>query len=280
MREINVNEVYAVVKELCQETNISLAEDILSSLRKSVDYEQSETGKKILKLMIDNAVTAKEKKMAICQDTGMVVIFLEIGQDVHFYGGDLLASVGKGVSDGYREGYFRPSVVSDPFKRENTGDNSPPVIYTSIIPGDKVVVTVAPKGFGSEHMSAVRMLTPADGLSGVKKFILEVVEKAGANPCPPVIVGVGIGGTMDYAALLAKKALLRPVNVWHENPEIAAIEKEVLELINNTGIGPQGLGGRCTALAVHILTYPTHIAGLPVAVNIGCHVTRHMTKVI
>ena len=237
-------------------------------------------GRECLQGLISNAELAKTEKMPICQDTGMVVAFLEYGQEVTIQGGDLLVAINEGVRRAYREGFFRKSIVNDPLERINTGDNTPAVIHTRITTGDQIRITVAPKGFGSENMSRLAMLTPAQGREGVKKFIIETVSQAGANPCPPIIVGVGIGGTMELAALMAKEALLRDVGSINLDIKIAEFEAELLEAINRLGIGPQGLGGNCTALAVHINSYPTHIAGLPVAVNLSCHVNRHRTGVL
>ncbi|MGE5558094.1 MAG: fumarate hydratase [Bacillota bacterium] len=279
-REIKVEIVEETVRSLCLDANVNLGGDIIGALQEWLGRERSPAGRSILNALLENALLAAEERMPVCQDTGMVTVFMETGQDVWFTGGNLAEAVDRGVRRAYREGFFRASVVADPLRRENTGDNTPALIYNTIVPGDRVKITVAPKGFGSENTGGVRMFTPAAGLEGVKEFILDTVEKAGASPCPPVIVGVGVGGTMDYAALLAKKALLVPVGIYNAQPEIAAIEKELWEKINRTGIGPQGLGGSCTALAVHILTGPTHIAGLPAAVNIGCHATRHKEKVI
>lgn len=230
--------------------------------------------------IIENYRLAEEKKMPICQDTGMACVFLEIGQDVHFTGGNLTEAVNEGVRRGYANGYLRKSVVKDPVRRGNTGDNTPAMLYTEIVPGDQVKITVAPKGFGSENMSAVRMFKPSAGIEGIKEFILETVEAAGPNPCPPIVIGVGIGGTFDKAALLAKKALLRDLGSHHPDPYYAELEKEMLEKVNALGIGPQGFGGRTTAIGLNIETMPTHIAGMPCAININCHVTRHKMEVI
>ncbi|HVP57976.1 MAG TPA: fumarate hydratase, partial [bacterium] len=231
-------------------------------------------------MMLENARIAREEMIPICQDTGFTVVFLEVGQDVHFAGGDINQAIADGVKRGYTEGFLRKSILADPIKRVNTGDNTPPVVHLSIVPGDKVKVTIAPKGGGSENMSAVKMLKPAEGIEGVKNFVVERVEIAGGNPCPPVVVGVGIGGTFEKVAYLAKKALLRPLGVRHEDPFYAEVEEELLKRINATGIGPQGLGGRVTALDVHIETYPCHIASLPAAVNLNCHASRHGHRVI
>lgn len=229
---------------------------------------------------MENAGIASAEEIPVCQDTGYAVVFLEIGQDVHFTGGYIYDAVNEGVRIGYREGYLRKSIVGDPLERKNTGDNTPAVIHTAIIPGDRVWITVAPKGGGSENMSALKMLKPADGVAGIKSFVLDTVKSAGPNPCPPLVIGIGIGGTMEKAALLAKEALLRPLGQKHEKPEIATLEEEILSAVNDLGIGPQGLGGRITSLAVHIKTYPAHIASLPVAVNLNCHVARHKSAEI
>ena len=275
MREINAETVTAAVEELCIRANYYLNEDIQTALKNGIENEISDTGKSILYQLMENARLAGEKQMAICQDTGMAVIFAEIGQEVHINGGSLTAAINEGVRRGYKNGFLRNSVVKDPIERVNTGDNTPAIIHYDIVDGDNIRLIAAPKGFGSENMSGVRMLKPSDGLNGVKSYILEVVDKAGPNPCPPIVVGVGIGGTMEKAAFLAKKALLRPVNESSKIEYIRKLEDEMLRAINGLGIGPAGLGGRITALGVNIEAYPTHIAGLPVAVNISCHATRH-----
>ncbi|MDO6355195.1 MULTISPECIES: fumarate hydratase [unclassified Caloramator] len=280
MKEIHVNEIISAVRDLCIEANYYLNEDIKNAFLKSRDEESFKLAKDIMDILIKNAEIAKNENMPICQDTGMTVVFLEIGQDVHIVGGNLNDAVNEGVRRGYIEGYLRKSVVKDPIDRENTKDNTPAVIWTNIVPGDKLKITVVPKGFGSENMSQIKMLKPADGVEGVKDFVLKVVKEAGPNPCPPIIVGVGIGGTFELSAYLAKKALLRPIDKRNENPFYAKLEEELLNLINDLGIGPQGFGGRTTALAVNIETFATHIAGLPVAVNISCHATRHAEKVL
>lgn len=277
MREITVEQVTELVARLCRVANTTLGPDIITALQKGYEFEESPVGRDCLRSAIENAQIAKRESMAICQDTGMVVVFIDYGQEIIVSGGDLSTAINEGVRRGYHEGYFRNSVVRDPLHRVNTGDNTPAIVHTRIVPGDKLTITVSPKGFGSENMSRMAMLTPAQGLQSVKEFIVETVNLAGANPCPPVVVGVGVGGTMEMAALLAKRALLRDVGTVNPDPFQADLEKELLEEINKLGIGPQGLGGRCTALAVHIITYPTHIAGLPVAVNLSCHVTRHQT---
>ena len=280
IREINVKEITKNIKEMCIEANYTLSPDMDKAMKKAAEEEKSELGTKILNQLQENLVIADSEKIPICQDTGMACVFLEIGQDVHITGGDLADAINEGVRRGYDKGYLRKSVVKDPVRRGNTGDNTPAMIYTEIVPGEQIKITVGPKGFGSENMSAIRMFKPSAGLQGIKDFILETVETAGPNPCPPMVVGVGIGGTFDKAALLAKKALMRPIDSENPDPFYADLEKEMLEKINDLGIGPGGLGGKTTAYAVNIETYPTHIAGLPVAVNICCHVNRHSHRVI
>ncbi len=277
MREINARDITEQVKRLCMEANSYLPEDIKERINKSEQEEPWALAKNILGIIRENYQIAEENYVPVCQDTGMACVFLEIGQDVHI-NGNLEEAVHEGVRQGYTEGCLRKSVVRDPLDRVNTTDNTPAVIYYDIVPGDGFKVTVAPKGFGSENMSQIKMLKPSDGLRGVKDFILKVVEDAGPNPCPPIVVGVGIGGTFDKAAFLAKKALMRSTNVRNASPFYAELEEEMLQKIKALGIGPQGVGGRTTALAVNIETMPTHIAGLPVAVNINCHVTRHKTS--
>lgn len=279
MREINASKITETVKKLCIKANCHLSNDIKTCIEKFYEDETWSQAKEILGHIIENYRIADENNVPVCQDTGVACVFLKIGQDVHIKG-DITEAVNVGVRQGYEQGYLRKSVVRDPLDRVNTGDNTPAMLYFEIVPGDNVEITVAPKGFGSENMSKIAMLRPSDGLQGVKDFIIKTVEEAGPNPCPPIVVGVGIGGTFDKAAYLAKKALLRPVNVPNEDSFYAELEKELLEQINNLGIGPQGFGGKTTALAVNIEKYPTHIAGLPVAVNINCHVTRHCTEVI
>ncbi len=279
MREVHVNKITKTIEDLCVKACCHLGDDVKELLKKRSLEETSEFGKNIFEQIFANIQIAELEGIPLCQDTGMAVVFLEVGQDVHIVGGDLEAAVNEGVRRGYEKGYLRKSVL-DPISRINTKDNTPAVIHTEIVPGDKLKIIVAPKGFGSENMSRLQMLKPSDGIEGVKDFILQTVTSAGANPCPPLIVGVGIGGTMEKAALLAKKALLRRAGSHNPNPEIARLEKEMLQRINETGIGPQGLGGRVTALAVHIDTYPTHIAGLPVAVNLQCHVARHREAIL
>lgn len=265
---------------MCVEANIELAPDVTKAISRAEDTEQSADGRWALEILAKNLEIARTDRCPICQDTGMAVIFLDIGQDVHITGGDLYAAVNAGVSKGYRDGYLRKSVVTDPLDRVNTGDNTPAVIHCQIVPGDAVSITVAPKGFGSENKSRLAMLTVSDGEQGIRDFVLDTVRSAGANACPPMVVGVGIGGDFELCAELAKRALIRPLSAHHALPRYAAMERELLEEINSTGIGPAGLGGNVTALAVHIETYPTHIAGLPVAVNICCHVDRHVTRTI
>lgn len=280
IREINVREITNNIKEMCIEANYYLSEDMGKALGNAVHTEQSPLGKKILNQLQDNLKIAKEDKIPICQDTGMAVVFIDIGQDVHFEGGLLEEAVNEGVRQGYEEGYLRKSVVKDPIIRENTKDNTPAVIHYNMVEGDNVKITLAPKGFGSENMSRTFMLKPADGIEGVKQAILTAVKEAGPNACPPMVVGVGIGGTFEKCALLAKKALTRPVEERSMIPYVRELEEEMLAKINGLGIGPGGLGGTTTALAVNIYTYPTHIAGLPVAVNICCHVNRHVVRIL
>ena len=280
MREISCDKITDVIERLCIEANYDLPEDVRSAIERASAAEDGPVAQGILADIRANYAIAAEERVPICQDTGMAVIFLEIGQDVHITGGDLAAAVDEGVRRGYEKGYLRKSVVGDPVRRGNTGDNTPAMLTTEIVPGDRIRVTVAPKGFGSENMSQISMFKPSAGLQGIKDFILKAVCDAGPNPCPPIVVGVGIGGTFDKCALLAKKALLRELGTHHPDPFYAELEEEMLEKINATGIGPQGLGGRTTALAVNIETLPTHIAGMPCAVNINCHVTRHRTEVI
>lgn len=280
MRDIHIDQVIACVEKLCMDANYCLNKDIYQAMAHAKAKEKSDTGVMILENLMENAQFAQSEQMAICQDTGMVVVFLEIGQDVHISGGGLVEAINEGVRRGYKKGFLRCSVVQHPFSRENTKDNTPAVIHTEIVPGDKLKIEIAPKGFGSENMSTVAMLKPSDGVEGVMEFVVKTVSMAGPNPCPPVIVGVGIGGTMEKAALLSKKALLRPVGSSSAEPDIVILEKELLDKINGLGIGPAGIGGSTTALAVNIEIFPTHIAGLPVAVNMGCHATRHASEII
>jgi len=278
IRTVDTNVIIENIKEMCIEANHFLSDDMDCALKQAVESEKSELGKKILNQLQDNLQIAAEDMIPICQDTGMAVIFLEVGQDVHFEGMAIEDAVNEGVRRGYIEGYLRKSVVGDPIIRENTKDNTPAVIHYSIVPGDKVKITLAPKGFGSENMSRVFMLKPADGIEGVKNAILTAVREAGPNACPPMVVGVGMGGTFEKCALMAKQALTRPINEYSDIPYVKDLEIEMLERINKMGIGPGGLGGTTTALAVNINTYATHIAGLPVAINICCHVNRHVVR--
>lgn len=278
MRTIHTEEIISNIRQMCIEANHMLTPDMQKALECAVTDEKSPIGQKVLGQLQDNLQIAQEDTIPICQDTGMAVVFLEIGQDVHFEGGSLTDAIDEGVRQGYVDGYLRKSVVKDPLIRENTKDNTPAVIHYDLVPGDKVKITVAPKGFGSENMSRIFMLKPADGIEGVKNAILTAVKDAGPNACPPMVVGVGIGGTFEKCALLAKKALTRPVDERSSIPYVKELEEEMLTTINRLGIGPGGLGGSTTALAVNIDTYPTHIAGLPVAVNICCHVNRHCVR--
>ena len=280
MREIDVQQITDVVERLCIAANQYLPEDVQCAIKNCRACEEWETAQGVLDNIITNFEIAKEENVPICQDTGMACVFLEIGQDVHIVGGNLAEAVDEGVRRGYNKGYLRKSVVKDPVRRGNTGDNTPAVLYTEIVPGEQIKITVGPKGFGSENMSAIRMFKPSAGLQGIKDFIIETVENAGPNPCPPMVVGVGIGGTFDKAALLAKKALMRPLDERNADPFYADLENEMLEKINELGIGPQGFGGRTTAIGLNIETMPTHIAGMPCAININCHATRHKTEVI
>lgn len=269
-----------VVAKLCQEANFQLGDDVINAFNRASEQEISLNGKEILRLLIKNAEIASTELVPMCQDTGFAVVFLELGQDVHITGGYLEDAVNEGVRRGYQEGYLRKSIVGHPLDRRNTGDNTPAVIHIKVLPGDKLRIVVAPKGGGSENMSAIKMLKPAEGVEGVKQFVVNTVRVAGPNPCPPIVVGVGIGGTFEKAALLAKESLLRSVGEPSPHSEIAVLEQELLEQVNKLGIGPQGLGGRTTALAVHVEIYPAHIASLPVAVNINCHATRHKEAVL
>ena len=280
MRELDVSVIRDAVARLCVEANTRLPEDVRAAIREFQTREDWSIARGVLDQIVENYQIAHRENVPICQDTGMACVFLEVGQEVHFVGGGLYDAVNEGVRRGYTEGYLRKSVVADPIRRGNTGDNTPAMIHADIVPGDRVTITVAPKGFGSENMSAVKMLKPSDGLEGVKQFILDTVESAGSNPCPPMVVGVGIGGTYEKAAYLAKKALIRPLDVQNPDPYYADLETELLDRINALGIGPQGFGGMTTALGLNIEVLPTHIAGLPCAVNIGCHATRHATEVL
>lgn len=280
IREIQSEKITDMVASLCIEANITIGEDICKAIDHALDIEESEEGISVLADLKENIKIASNTKIPICQDTGMAVVFIQLGQDVHIAGEDLEKAVSDGVSKGYKKGFLRASVVKDPFNRVNTKDNTPAVIHVQIVPGNKINITLAPKGFGSENMSSLKMLMPSEGIEGVKKFVLDTVLAAGANACPPLVIGVGVGGTMEKAAIIAKQALLRPVGIHNFQEHIADIEKNLLEMVNKTGIGPGGLGGKNTALAVNMEVYPTHIAGLPVAVNIGCHATRHATGII
>ncbi|MBR5356070.1 MAG: fumarate hydratase [Lachnospiraceae bacterium] len=280
MRELNVEKITQAVKEMCIEANHFLSPDMNEAIKDSKKREESEIGKKILSQLEENLKIAKEDMIPICQDTGMAVVFFKIGQDVHLVGGNVTDAVNEGVKEGYTEGFLRKSVVNDPIIRENTKDNTPAVIHYEMVEGENVEITVAPKGFGSENMSKIYMLKPAEGIEGVKAAVLSAVKDAGPNACPPMVLGVGIGGTFEKCALLAKKALLRPIGKHSEIAYVKDLEEELLEKINNLGIGPGGLGGKVTALSVSVETYPTHIAGMPVAVNICCHVNRHVTRTL
>lgn len=280
MREVHVSKITETIKKLCMDANYYLGDDIKNKFYEFKDKETSKLGKEILDILINNSEIAEKEQMPMCQDTGMAVVFMEIGQDVHIVGGNVEDAINEGVRQGYIEGYLRKSVVKDPLDRVNTKDNTPAIIHYNIVPGDKIKITVAPKGFGSENMSRLKMLKPADGVEGVKRFVLETVKEAGPNPCPPIVVGIGIGGTFEKAAFLAKKALLRSIDEENKNPYYAKLEKEILDEINKLGIGPQGFGGLTTCLGVNIEVYATHIAGLPVAVNINCHATRHKEAII
>jgi len=279
MREISTDKITNVIEKLCIDSNTVLGDDVLDAIRQAHKQEESEVGKEILCQFLDNAALARDQELPLCQDTGLAVVFVELGQDVHLVGGDLETAINEGVHRGYINGYLRKSSL-DPIKRENYGDNTPAIIHIEIVPGDKLKISVATKGFGAENMSKVVLFPPATGIDGIKRFVVERVEKAGANACPPVIVGIGLGGNLEKAALIAKKSLLRPIGMRHPDPEIARIEEDILTEINKLGIGPQGLGGSVTALDVHIETYPTHIGSLPVAVNLQCHCHRHKEQLI
>ena len=275
MRTIKATDITELIEKLCIEANCVITEDIKTCLGSCMKSESSPLGREILGTLVDNAEIAASEMSPICQDTGMTVVFVTMGQDLKIEGGFIEDAINEGVRRGYEKGYLRKSVVNDPLERVNTKDNTPAVIHYELVPGDEFHVTVAPKGFGSENMSQLKMLKPSQGIAGVRDFVIKTVEEAGPNPCPPIIVGVGIGGTMEKSAILSKKALLRPVGTPSKKPHLAALEAELLAAVNALGIGPAGLGGETTALGVHILSYPTHIAGLPVSVNIGCHATRH-----
>lgn len=279
MRVVNASEITKTVRRLCIDANVNLPDDVCRAIDMAIQREDYLPAKNTLELLVENYGIAAKNQVAICQDTGLACVFVEIGQEV-YVDGSIEDAINEGVRQGYRDGYLRKSCVADPLRRTNTGDNTPAMIYYEIVKGDGLKITVTPKGFGSENMSAIKMLVPADGIEGVKKFVLDTVANAGPNPCPPIVVGVGIGGTFDKAALLAKKALLRDVSRPNEDPFYRRLEEELLEKINQLGIGPQGFGGKTTALGVNILAMPTHIAGMPCAVNINCHVTRHKSKEI
>ena len=280
MREVDVSIITEAVKKLCMDANYYLGEDVLKRIEQCLEKEESPTGREVIKKIIHNAEIARNEQVPLCQDTGFTVLFVELGQEVHIKGGDFTQAINEGVRQGYKEGYLRKSIVNDPLERKNTGDNTPAIIYTDIVPGDRIKITVAPKGGGSENMSEVKMLAPAAGIEGINEFVVDRVRRSGANPCPPVVVGVGFGGTFDKCAQLAKKALLRSLDSRHPNPFYAKLEDELLTKINRLGIGPQGFGGRCTALAVLIEVHPCHIASFPVAVNMQCHVARHCKVVL
>lgn len=280
MREIEVNEIIDAVRELCIKANCVLNDDVYNALEAAKNTEKSPIGKEILCQLTDNADIAKNEYVPICQDTGMAIVFVELGQEVHINGGLLTDAINEGVRRGYRDGYLRKSVVSDPFIRENTKDNTPAIIHYDIVEGDKIKIIVAPKGFGSENMSKIYMLKPSAGIEGAKDAIVQAVDEAGPNPCPPMVVGVGVGGNFEMAALLAKKALLRPIGSHSDKPHLREMEEELLQRMNSLGIGPQGLGGVTTVLGVNVESFPTHIAGMPIAVNISCHVTRHAEVIL
>lgn len=275
VRQIDCAKITEAVEKLCMEANYDLGEDVMQSFRKAKETEPSPLGQEVLDLLIENAEVARSEKVPMCQDTGIAVLFVDIGQDLHVVGGSLTDALNEGVRRGYEKGYLRKSVVNDPFERVNTKDNTPAVIHYNLVPGDKLKIVIAPKGAGSENMSALKMCKPSDGLEGVIQFVLDTVNKAGGNPCPPIVVGVGIGGTMEKATILAKRGLLRDIGERNPDERLAKIELDILEKINKSGIGPAGFGGITTALDVHIETYPTHIAMMPVAVNINCHAARH-----
>jgi len=280
VREVSASSIADAVARACISANYFLPEDVLKALERSLEVEESPTGRDVLKQLIENAKIAREEEVPICQDTGFAVVFVDLGQEIQISGASLADAINDGVRRGYAEGYLRKSIVGHPLERVNTGDNTPAVIHTEVVPGDKLRILVAPKGGGSENMSSVRMLKPSDGVEGVKKFVVDLVKAAGSNPCPPIIVGVGIGGTMEKAAILAKKAVLREIGQPSPKPYDAKLEQELLDLVNSTGVGPAGLGGRVTALAVNVESYPAHIASLPVAVNIQCHAARHKEVIL
>ncbi|MHB8127329.1 MAG: fumarate hydratase [Desulfitobacteriaceae bacterium] len=280
LKQIQVKEIIEAVEKLCIKANYDLGEDIINSLKQALKEESSPLGREVVERLLENAEIAKGERVPICQDTGMAVLFVEVGQDLHVVGGSLTEALNDGVRRGYEKGYLRKSVVKDPFERVNTGDNTPAIIHYELVPGDKLHIIVAPKGFGSENMGGLKMCKPSEGLEGAMQFVVDTVDRAGGNPCPPIIVGVGVGGTMEKASLLAKKALTRPVGQYNAEERLAKIETELLERINRLGIGPQGFGGTTTALAVNLEVFPTHIAGMPVAVNINCHATRHQEIIL
>ncbi len=281
MRTIDVKEIIPIVKKLCIDSNYYIGDDVIDKIKEFKAKEESETAKEVLDILLENYELSAQEKMPICQDTGVAVIFIEIGQDVHITGGNFEEAINEGVRQGYQDGYLRKSMVDDPIiERKNTKDNTPALIYTDIVPGEKLKITVAPKGGGSENMSEVKMMKAADGIEGVIDFVVDRIKRSGGNPCPPVVVGVGLGGNFEQSALLAKKSLLRSLNEENPDPKWAEVEAEILKKVNDLGIGPQGLGGRTTALAVHILHKPCHIASMPVAVNVQCHADRHKTATI
>ena len=279
MREIHVDEIRDNVAQICIDAAYNLSEDVLTAFDRAIETETAPAAKGIIELLKQNARIAKEEHIPICQDTGIAIFFVEIGQDLRIKNGFIVDAINEGVRKGYKEGYLRKSVV-DPITRRNTGDNTPAIVYTELVPGDKLKISFMPKGAGSENMSAIRMLRPTEGVEGIRNFVLECVQKAGANPCPPVVIGVGIGGSFEKAALLAKKSLLRPVGGPNPKLELASLEETLLKTVNKTGIGPEGFGGKVTAMAVHVESFPCHIAGLPVAVNINCHAARHKTIIL
>ncbi len=274
MKTIEYNDLVGKVKEICMSSNFELEDDVLESYRKNRELEESDAGKDVFDQLLKNAEIAKTEKLALCQDTGFAVFFVEMGDDIKIKGGNLIAAINEGVKQGYEEGYLRKSICH-PFTRKNTGDNTPAIVHVDLVPGDRLKITIAPKGGGSENMSRVTMLKPSDGIEGIKEYVVNRVKESGANPCPPTVIGVGIGGTFEKAALIAKKALLRPIGSENPDPELAEIEEDILKRINDLGIGPHGFGGRITSLAVHIEMHPCHIASLPLAVNINCHSSRH-----
>jgi len=279
MREIHVDDIRDNVARVCVDAAYHLSEDVLTAFDRAIETETAPSAREIIELLKENARVAREEHIPICQDTGIAVFFVEIGQDLRIKNGFIADAINDGVRKGYKEGYLRKSVV-DPLTRKNTGDNTPAIIYTELVPGDKLKISFMPKGAGSENMSAIRMLRPTEGIEGIRSFVLDCVRKAGANPCPPVVIGVGIGGSFEKAALLAKKALLRPVGSPNARLELASLEEMLLKTVNKTGIGPEGLGGKVTAMAVHVESFPCHIASLPVAVNINCHAARHKTIIL